>query len=102
MNIVILEDLTGFAPADSRFAAIDDATYAGPGSPVGSGATPEAAIADLMWNHDITVRLADPDRTDQWIAYSDHDGQRTGSPIGRGTTSAAAINDLMPLLETAP
>lgn len=30
------------------YTAIDDDCYSGPGSPIGEGKTPEAAIADLM------------------------------------------------------
>ena len=35
---------------DRRFdwSAVDDDTYDGPGSPIGTGPTEEAAIADLM------------------------------------------------------
>jgi hypothetical protein len=47
MKIIVHEDNTGFAPKDSRFIAIDHDTY-GPGSPIGSGATPEAALRDLQ------------------------------------------------------
>jgi hypothetical protein len=48
MKIVAHEDLTGFAPPDSRYSAIDDDTYDGPGSPIGTGPTEAAAIADLL------------------------------------------------------
>ncbi len=30
------------------YTAIDDDCYSGPGSPIGEGETPEAAVADLM------------------------------------------------------
>ena len=48
MRIVTDPDLTGFAPPDSRYSAIDDDTYCGPGCPVGTGPTEAAAIADLL------------------------------------------------------
>jgi len=48
MRIIVEEDNTGFAPADSRFSAVDDDTYSGPGSVIGWGATPEEAEADLL------------------------------------------------------
>ena len=47
MKIVVEADNTGFAPAAERYVAFDDDTY-DPGHPLGSGPTPEAAIADLM------------------------------------------------------
>ena len=56
MRIIIEEDNTGFAPADSRFSAVDDDTYSGPGSLIGWGATPEEAEADLL------DQMHDPDR----------------------------------------
>lgn len=40
-----------FPPIPCRnfdYSAIDDLTYDGPGSPIGYGATPDDAIADLM------------------------------------------------------
>lgn len=53
MNIVTEADTTGFAPRSCRYSAHDDDTWDGaPDSrnraTVGYGATPEAAIADLM------------------------------------------------------
>ena len=53
MNIVVHEDTTGFAPRDCRFTAVDTDTWDGAEdsrnrSTVGYGATPAAAIADLM------------------------------------------------------
>jgi hypothetical protein len=52
-GIVVHEDNTGYAPRDERFYAIDDATYDGAEDSktrnmVGTGATPEAARADLL------------------------------------------------------
>jgi hypothetical protein len=52
-GIVVHEDTTGVAPRDERYYAIDDATYDGAEdsknrSTVGTGATPEAARADLL------------------------------------------------------
>lgn len=51
MRIIAIPDDTGIAPADSRWHAIDDDTYDGAPdsrSPIGLGATPAEAIADLM------------------------------------------------------
>jgi hypothetical protein len=53
MNIVTEADTTGYAPRDCRYSAIDSDTYDGaPDSrnraTIGYGATPAAAIADLM------------------------------------------------------
>ena len=53
MNIRTEADLTGHAPRDCRYSAVDDDTWDGaPDSrnraTVGYGATPDAAIADLM------------------------------------------------------
>ena len=51
MKIEVHEDNTGYAPAAERFYAIDDDTYDGAEDshcPVGTGATPEEAIADLL------------------------------------------------------
>ena len=48
MNIETRSDITGFAPSDSRWTAIDLDTYDGPGSHTGSGATQAEAIADLF------------------------------------------------------
>jgi hypothetical protein len=53
MNIQTEEDTTGYAPRDCRYSAIDSDTYDGAEdsrnrSTVGYGATPAAAIADLM------------------------------------------------------
>ena len=53
MNIQVETDATGFAPRDCRYSAIDSDRYDGAEdsrnrSTVGYGATPEAAIADLM------------------------------------------------------
>jgi hypothetical protein len=50
MNIKAFPDLTGYAPAAERYYAIDVDSYDGAPdarSPCGTGATPEAAIADL-------------------------------------------------------
>jgi hypothetical protein len=33
---------------DFDWSAVDDDTYDGPGSPIGTGATEQAAIADLL------------------------------------------------------
>ena len=53
MNIVVHEDNTGYAPKDCRFTAYDDDTYDWApdqrrASSIGYGATPTAAIADLL------------------------------------------------------
>jgi hypothetical protein len=53
MNIVTEADTTGYAPRDCRYSAVDDDTYDGAPdsrnrSTVGYGATPAAAIADLL------------------------------------------------------
>ena len=51
MLIRVCDDLTGYAPASERFAAFDADTYCGCGEcryPVGTGATAEAALADLL------------------------------------------------------
>lgn len=53
MNIVTEADTTGYAPRDCRYSAIDSDTYDGATDSrnrgmVGYGATPAAAIADLM------------------------------------------------------
>jgi hypothetical protein len=53
MNIVVHEDTSGWAPRDCRYSAVDDDTWDGAPdsrnrSTVGYGATPAAAIADLM------------------------------------------------------
>ena len=67
MNIVVHEDETGFAPRSCRYQAVDDDTFDGAEdsrnrSTVGYGATPEAAIADLM------ALLADDIRYDtDWL-----------------------------------
>lgn len=50
MNIKAYEDISGAAPKDSTFYTIDADTYDGAPdsrSPMGQGATPEEAIADL-------------------------------------------------------
>lgn len=45
---------------DGRFAATDDATYDGPGSPVGIGATEDDAVAELVERlHEVGI-LPDP------------------------------------------
>jgi hypothetical protein len=53
MNIVTEEDSTGYAPRHCRFTAIDADSYDGAEdsrnrSTIGYGATPAAAIADLL------------------------------------------------------
>lgn len=49
MNIRTTPDNTiTRASRDSIWQAVDDDTYAGPGSPIGLGATEEEAIADLL------------------------------------------------------
>ena len=53
MNIRVEADTTGWAPRDCRYSAHDDDTFDGAPdsrnrSTVGYGATPAAAIADLM------------------------------------------------------
>ena len=53
MNIRTEADLTGHAPRDCRYSAIDSDTYDGAEdsrtrSCIGYGATPEAAMADLL------------------------------------------------------
>lgn len=53
MNIVVHPDITGAAPADCAWYAIDDETFdgapdAGKASTIGRGHTPGAAIADLL------------------------------------------------------
>jgi len=51
MNIQVFPDLTGFAPKHDRYHAYDVDTYDGAEdgrSPMGAGATPEEAIADLL------------------------------------------------------
>ena len=48
MNIETQSDITGAAPADSLWTAIDTDTYDGPGSPIGTGRTQAEAIADLL------------------------------------------------------
>jgi hypothetical protein len=47
MRVVVHADLTGLAPSDCQYSAVDDDTYE-PGCPIGFGATPEEAIADLQ------------------------------------------------------
>ena len=42
MKIVTSEQIPG------HWVAVDDDTYDGPGSPIGSGSTEQAAIDDLM------------------------------------------------------
>ena len=37
-----------YPPADKRFSAVDDDSYSGPGSKIGTGATPIEAVLDLM------------------------------------------------------
>ena len=53
MNIVVTEDTSGWAPRDCRFTAVDEDVWDGAEDSrtrgmVGYGATPAAAIADLM------------------------------------------------------
>jgi hypothetical protein len=51
MNIRTSEDVTGFAPSDSKWVAVDDDSYDGAEDsrhPIGRGATEAEAIADLM------------------------------------------------------
>ena len=53
MNIDVEADTTGHAPRDCRYSAIDSDTYDGAEdsrtrATIGYGATPEAAVADLM------------------------------------------------------
>ncbi len=53
MKIVTEVDTTGYAPRDCRYSAVDSDTYDGAEdsrnrSCIGYGATPAAAIADLM------------------------------------------------------
>jgi hypothetical protein len=51
MNIVIMEDLTGYAPKSERFSAVDGNTFCGCDTchcPVGTGATPTEAEAELL------------------------------------------------------
>jgi hypothetical protein len=51
MNIVVHADNTGYAPASERYYAIDADTYCGCPDchcPVGTGATPAAAEAELL------------------------------------------------------
>jgi hypothetical protein len=48
MRIVTRPDLSGFAPPECAYYAIDDDTYDGPRSPIGTGPTEPAAIADLL------------------------------------------------------
>jgi hypothetical protein len=49
---IVTEDhgwwLDSFGRRHTEWSAIDDNSYSGPGSPIGTGATEEAAIADLM------------------------------------------------------
>lgn len=47
-KVIARHELTGFAPADSIWHAVEDDTYDGPGSPIGAGRTHDAAIADLL------------------------------------------------------
>ncbi len=51
MNIRTSEDVTGFAPPDSKWVAVDNDTYDGPGCPIGRGATEREAIDDLLEQH---------------------------------------------------
>jgi len=49
-GIKAFPDITGWAPKNERYHAIDENTYDGApdsNSPIGTGPTPEAAIADL-------------------------------------------------------
>jgi hypothetical protein len=53
MKIRTEEDTTGFAPRDCRYSAVDDDTYDGAEdsrnrATVGYGATPDAAVANLL------------------------------------------------------
>jgi hypothetical protein len=53
MNIQVEPDVTGFAPRDCRYSAVDADTYDGAPdsrtrSCIGYGGTPAAAIADLL------------------------------------------------------
>ena len=53
MNICVEADTTGHAPRDCRYSAVDSDTWDGAPdsrnrSTVGYGATPDAAVADLM------------------------------------------------------
>jgi hypothetical protein len=53
MNIRTEEDTTGFAPRHCRYSAVDDDVWDGAEdsrnrSTVGYGATPDAAVADLV------------------------------------------------------
>ena len=62
MNIVVEEDLSGFAPKSCRFTAIDDDTYDGAPdsktrSQIGLGATAEEAVADLMFQIEVSLLL---------------------------------------------
>jgi hypothetical protein len=67
MNIQVEADTTGYAPRDCRYSAVDSDTWDGAPdsrtrSTVGYGATPAAAIADLM------ALLADDIRYDtDWL-----------------------------------
>ena len=63
MKITAYPDLSGFAPANSAWSAVDDDTYDGPGSLIGFGPTEEAAIDDLMVQiEDHGTPDLDPDR----------------------------------------
>lgn len=67
MNIIIEADTTGFAPRDCRFTAHDDDTWDGAEdsrnrSMVGYGATPSAAITDLL-----ELIAAEQDLDDEWL-----------------------------------
>jgi hypothetical protein len=49
---IVTEDhgwwLDGFGRRHTEWSAVDDDSYGGPGSPIGTGATEAEAIADLL------------------------------------------------------
>ncbi len=82
MTIRAFPDLSGFAPRDCAFYAIDEGTYDGApdagllARAVGCGATPEEAIADLRRLLDELDEANDPEEA-EWHArraYGPHPG----------------------------
>ena len=57
MNIETRPDITGCAPPDSLWMAVDADTYDGPGCPIGTGATEADAISDLLERVSVTPEI---------------------------------------------
>lgn len=65
MKICASEDVTGFAPSDSKWVAVDDDSYDGAEDsrcPIGRGATEAEAVADLMQQMPVTCPRCDAPR----------------------------------------